>query len=83
MRWPNGFLYGFTGKVHQLDAKVGGTHRMSITGAAWSMSAMTARVGATPTLLGCRMMTCLGFNRRDCMMCSPYFGESKVQGALG
>jgi uncharacterized protein YndB with AHSA1/START domain len=23
--------YGFTGKVHQLDARVGGTHRMSFT----------------------------------------------------
>jgi len=23
--------YGFTGKVHQLDAKVGGTHKMSFT----------------------------------------------------
>ena len=28
-KWPP--PYGFTGKVHQVDAKVGGTHKMSFT----------------------------------------------------
>ena len=34
MQWPN----GFTGKVHHIDAKVGGTYKMSFTNFATGLS---------------------------------------------